>query len=102
MIKAGIIGATGYAGSELMRLLMNHPDVEIKTVTARSYVGKAYDEVYNSPIKTNDALRATEINIYEQSSRLYDSVNDKDLAITLANEIVKNTKERNAKLKAMR
>lgn len=65
-------------------------------------IEKAYDEVYNSPIKTNDALRATEINIYEQSGRLYDSVNDKDLAITLANEIVKNTKERNAKLKAMR
>ena len=30
MIKAGIIGATGYAGSELVRILMNHKEVEIK------------------------------------------------------------------------
>ena len=29
MIKAGIIGSTGYAGQELVRLLMQHPDVEI-------------------------------------------------------------------------
>ena len=48
MIKAGIIGATGYAGSQLMRLLSNHPDVEIKTITARSYIGKAYPEVYEN------------------------------------------------------
>ena len=31
-IKAGIIGATGYAGAELARLLVNHPDVEIAAV----------------------------------------------------------------------
>ena len=30
MIKAGIIGSTGYAGQELVRLLMQHPDVEIE------------------------------------------------------------------------
>ena len=30
MIKAGIIGATGYAGAELVRILMGHPSVEIK------------------------------------------------------------------------
>ena len=30
MIKAGIIGATGYAGNELVRILMGHKEVEIK------------------------------------------------------------------------
>ena len=34
MIKAGIIGATGYAGAELVRILMNHKEVEISMVSA--------------------------------------------------------------------
>lgn len=46
MIKAGIIGATGYAGSELVRLLKNHPDVSINTITSKSYTGKEYKSVY--------------------------------------------------------
>ncbi|MCD8159480.1 MAG: N-acetyl-gamma-glutamyl-phosphate reductase [Clostridiales bacterium] len=46
MIKAGIIGATGYAGSELVRILLSHPDVKIETITSKSYTGKDYKEVY--------------------------------------------------------
>ncbi|HHT97286.1 MAG TPA: N-acetyl-gamma-glutamyl-phosphate reductase [Clostridiales bacterium] len=46
MIKVGIIGATGYAGQELVRLLMGHKDVTIKYYSSKSYVGKRYDEVY--------------------------------------------------------
>lgn len=38
-IKVGIIGVTGYTGGELLRLLLNHPQVEIKKVTSRSNVG---------------------------------------------------------------
>ena len=38
MIKAGIIGSTGYAGQELVRLLMQHPDVEIVWYGSRSYI----------------------------------------------------------------
>ena len=48
MIKVGIIGATGYAGSELVRLITNHPQAEIKTITSQSYSGKPYGEVYES------------------------------------------------------
>ena len=48
MIQAGIIGATGYAGSELVRLLQNHPEVEIKTITSQSYEGKAYGDVFEN------------------------------------------------------
>ncbi len=46
MIKAGIIGATGYAGEELIRILTNHPDVEIKYISSRTYEGKPYNEVF--------------------------------------------------------
>ena len=48
MIKAGIVGATGYAGNELVRILMQHPDVEITNLTAHSYVGKKFNEVYEN------------------------------------------------------
>ena len=46
MIKAGIIGATGYAGQELIRLLYNHTKVEIIHLSSRSYAGKKLSEVY--------------------------------------------------------
>lgn len=48
MIKAGIIGATGYAGAELVRLLLGHRDVEIKWLGSRSYIDKAYASVYQN------------------------------------------------------
>ena len=45
MIRAGIIGATGYAGNELVRILMGHKEVEIKWYGSRSYIDKKYAEV---------------------------------------------------------
>lgn len=48
MIRVGIIGATGYAGGELVRLLMNHREAEIKWFGSRSYVDKKYAEVYQN------------------------------------------------------
>lgn len=46
MIKAGIIGASGYTGLELLRLLENHPEVEVKVITSRELAGKTLKEVY--------------------------------------------------------
>ncbi len=48
MIRAGIIGATGYAGGELVRLLMGHKEVEIKWYGSRSYVDQKYASVYQN------------------------------------------------------
>ena len=48
MIKAGIIGATGYAGGELVRILMGHKDVEIKWYGSRSYIDQKYYQVYQN------------------------------------------------------
>ena len=45
-IKVGIIGATGYAGCELVRLLLNHPDVEIEALSSVSFEGQKFDSVY--------------------------------------------------------
>lgn len=46
MIKAGIIGSTGYAGQELVRILLQHPEAEIKWYGSRSYIDKKYSEVF--------------------------------------------------------
>lgn len=46
MIKVGIVGGTGYTGVELMRLLANHPDVQIEVITSRSNAGTAVSDIY--------------------------------------------------------
>jgi len=47
-IKVGIIGATGYAGVELVRILLNHPQAEITALGSVSFEGKALSEIYPS------------------------------------------------------
>lgn len=48
MIKAGIIGATGYAGGELVRILLGHKEVKIKWYGSRSYIDEKYASVYRN------------------------------------------------------
>ena len=48
MIKASVIGATGYAGAELTRLLTAHPDVEITHLVSHSYTGQDINQIYKS------------------------------------------------------
>ena len=48
MIKAGIIGSTGYVGAELVRILYNHKEVEIVWYGSRSYVDESYANVYRN------------------------------------------------------
>ena len=55
MIKAGIIGATGYAGNELARLLLGHKDVEVAWYGSRSYIDQKYADVYQNFFKLVDA-----------------------------------------------
>lgn len=56
MIKAGIIGSTGYAGGELVRLLTAHKNVEIKWYGSRSYIDKKYASVYQNLFRIVDAV----------------------------------------------
>lgn len=55
MIKVGIIGATGYAGNELIRLLLGHKDAEIVWLGSRSYIDQNYSDVYRNMFKLVDA-----------------------------------------------
>ena len=55
MIKAGIIGSTGYAGGELVRILTGHKEVEIKWYGSRSYIDQNYADVYRNLFQIVDA-----------------------------------------------
>ncbi len=48
MIKVGIIGATGYAGNEIIRLLMGHKEAEICFLASQSYEGQKYSDIYGN------------------------------------------------------
>ncbi|MEW6125695.1 MAG: N-acetyl-gamma-glutamyl-phosphate reductase [Acidobacteriota bacterium] len=59
MIKIGIIGGSGYGGSELLRFLLFHPQVEIKLVTANEHAGKRVDAVHPNLAKLTDLTFAS-------------------------------------------
>ncbi len=46
IISVGVIGATGYAGAELVRILSGHPHVNLTVLTSRQYTGVRFDQVY--------------------------------------------------------
>ena len=55
MIKVGIIGATGYAGGELVSILMGHKEAEIVWYGSRSYIDQKYADVYRNMFQIVDA-----------------------------------------------
>lgn len=55
MIRVGIIGSTGYAGNELVRLLLQRSDVKIVWYGSHSYIGKKYSDVYRNFFKLVEA-----------------------------------------------
>lgn len=46
MIKVAVVGATGYAGGELVRILAGHPEVALTVLSSRKYAGMAFDQVF--------------------------------------------------------
>ena len=46
MIKVGVVGGTGYTGVELLRLLVDHPEVDLQVITSRSAAGRAVSDLF--------------------------------------------------------
>ncbi len=67
MIDVGIVGATGYTGAELLRLLVNHPEVNIKIITSRAEEGVAVADMYHS-LRGHCDLRFTVPDVEQLSS----------------------------------
>ena len=55
MVKVGIIGATGYAGAELVRILLNHKEAQIEWFGSRSYLDENYADIYRNFFELVDA-----------------------------------------------
>ncbi|MDE6643314.1 MAG: N-acetyl-gamma-glutamyl-phosphate reductase [Muribaculaceae bacterium] len=63
MIKAGIIGGAGYTAGELLRLLFNHPDVEVVSVMSTSLAGSRLDEVHKGLVGETDMKFDSELDL---------------------------------------
>jgi N-acetyl-gamma-glutamyl-phosphate reductase len=66
--KVGIIGATGYTGVELLRLLLHHPEVEVTALTSQKYAGLPIDQVFPSLMKYLQ-LKCEELNLDQVSKK---------------------------------
>ncbi len=94
MIKAGIIGATGYAGGELVRILTNHREVSIVWYGSRSYIDKKYCEVYQNMFRiVEDVCRDDNLaELAEQVDVIFTATPQGFLAGILTEEILSKVK----------
>jgi len=70
MIRAAIVGASGYAGGELLRLLLDHPNVEVKQVTSQRYAGQPAHYLHPN-LRGRTALRLTKLEELEDCDVLF-------------------------------
>lgn len=91
MIQAGIIGATGYAGAELVRLLTMHPDAEVAAVSSVSFQGQKLSDVYPSYLHMNDMVCETQEEAVEKSDVIFAAL-PHGLSQELAAECIKKGK----------
>lgn len=94
MIKVGIIGATGYAGGELVRILMNHREAKIVWYGSRSYIDKKYYEVYQNMFQiVEDVCRDDNLKeLAEQVDVIFTATPQGFLAGLLTEEILSKVK----------
>lgn len=71
MINAGIIGATGYAGAELVRILLTHPQVKIAAIGSKSFEGQALSDVYGSFFGLCDMVCENNDDVIEKSDVIF-------------------------------
>ncbi len=94
MIKAGIIGATGYAGQELVRLLLQHKEVEIVWYGSRSYVDEAFSSVFGNVFQlVENVCKGDDLHeLSKQADVIFTATPQGYLAGVLDEEILSNAK----------
>ncbi|MEG1426924.1 MAG: N-acetyl-gamma-glutamyl-phosphate reductase, partial [Oscillospiraceae bacterium] len=71
MIQVGIIGATGYAGAELVRLMVNHPKAELAAISSVSFEGQALSQVYPAYLGLCDKVCENQEAVVEKSDVIF-------------------------------
>ncbi len=74
MINIGIIGATGYAGVELLRIALRHPNIKIAALSSVSFEGRAISEVYPNLKDICDEILTDEDTVIEKSDVVFASL----------------------------
>lgn len=94
MIKVGIIGATGYAGNELVRILVNHPEVEIEWLGSKSYDGEKYSDIYRNTFEIIDGICTAKTleEISEDVDVIFTATPQGYLAGLLTDKVLENAK----------
>lgn len=70
-IKVGIVGATGYAGAELVRLITTHPQAEVVAISSVSFLGQKLSDVYPSYKYLNDMVCEEQSDVVEKSDVVF-------------------------------
>lgn len=87
MIKVGIIGATGYAGGELARLLLQREDIEIKWFASKSYVDQEYAAIYQNMFQwVDDVCKADDMAQMAEEVDVIFTATPQGLCASLINE----------------
>jgi len=74
VIRAGVIGATGYAGAELTRLLLGHPNVALAGLSSVTFAGKRISEIYPALYGLCDMTLTGEDEVIEKSDVVFASL----------------------------
>lgn len=86
-MKVGIIGATGYAGAEIVRLLSSHPEAEIVWYGSRSYVDKKFSDVFGNMFQiVNDVCKGENIAELAETVDVIFTATPQGLCSSLVNE----------------
>lgn len=93
-MKVGIIGSTGYAGAELVRLLYSHPEAEIVWYGSRSYIDKKFSEVFGNMFKlVPDVCKGENIKeLSEQADVIFTATPQGYCATLVSEEVLSKTK----------
>ena len=94
MIKVGIIGSTGYAGQELVRILLQHPQTEIVWYGSRTYVDQKFSSVFGNMFKiVEDICKADDIDqLAKEADVIFTATPQGYCASIISEKVLSNTK----------
>ena len=89
MISVGIIGASGYTGEELVKILQNHPQVEIQVLTSRTHNGKKITDIFALESPIEGTFKSPEIKNLKDCDVVFFATPN-GIAMKMANELLEN------------